>query len=161
MAHDEWGTPPWLFALLDAEHHFTVDVCATAENAKCRAFFSPAEDGLDMDWALHRAWMNPPYGRQLPKWVAKASTSAWRGGLVVGLLPARTCTAWFHDDVLNRAARIHLIRGRLQFVGELKSRGRKIITPPFGSMIVVWDGRPSSLRAQLARPIDARRMCYA
>ena len=47
---DMWATPQWLFDKLDEEFHFTVDVCAVVENAKCRTFFSPEMDGLSINW---------------------------------------------------------------------------------------------------------------
>ena len=34
-ATDLWETPQDFFDKLDAEFHFTTDVCATPENAKC------------------------------------------------------------------------------------------------------------------------------
>jgi len=42
----DWETPSALFATLHAEFCFTLDVCATASNAKCPAFFSMEDDGL-------------------------------------------------------------------------------------------------------------------
>ena len=40
------GKPPrWLFDELDAKFGFTLDVCATAENAKCERYFTRADDG--------------------------------------------------------------------------------------------------------------------
>lgn len=42
----EWATPPELFKALDAEFGFTCDVCATADNAKCKEFYPPEQDGL-------------------------------------------------------------------------------------------------------------------
>lgn len=91
---DMWATPQWLFDKLDAEYHFTVDVCATPENAKCPTYFTEEQDGLRQEW-IGRVWCNPPYGRQIGKWVQKAFECA--ADVVVMLLPARTDTAWFHD----------------------------------------------------------------
>jgi site-specific DNA-methyltransferase (adenine-specific) len=36
----------WLFKALDTEFGFTLDPCATHENAKCSLYFTKAEDGL-------------------------------------------------------------------------------------------------------------------
>lgn len=37
---DDWETPQWLFNQLDDEFHFTLDPCCTAENAKCRKYYT-------------------------------------------------------------------------------------------------------------------------
>ena len=56
--HD-WETPQFLFDGLNAEFGFEVDVCATAENAKCRKFFTSQDNGLVQHWE-GVCWMNPP-----------------------------------------------------------------------------------------------------
>lgn len=47
---DLWATPQAFFDQLDAEFHFTLDPCATPENAKCRKFFTIEDDGLRQSW---------------------------------------------------------------------------------------------------------------
>ena len=47
---DMWATPQDFFDKLDDEFHFSLDVCATPENAKCRNFFTQKEDGLKQNW---------------------------------------------------------------------------------------------------------------
>lgn len=42
----EWATPKAFFAALDRRFHFTLDVCATPENAKCKNFFTKDINGL-------------------------------------------------------------------------------------------------------------------
>lgn len=49
-ATDEWATPQDFFDRLNAEFHFETDVCATAQNAKCKRFFSKEQDGLSQVW---------------------------------------------------------------------------------------------------------------
>lgn len=44
---DMWATPQDFFDALDAEFHFTLDACAVKENAKCEAYYTPEQDGLD------------------------------------------------------------------------------------------------------------------
>jgi phage N-6-adenine-methyltransferase len=68
---DEWETPQALFDELNREFGFTLDVCALPENAKCDLFFTPKTDGLSQSWKGHMCWMNPPYGREIGKWVKK------------------------------------------------------------------------------------------
>lgn len=125
---DEWETPQDLFDALDIVFHFTLDVCATADNAKCERYYTKEEDGLNQKWD-GVCWMNPPYGREIGKWVKKAYES---GCVCVCLLPARTDTKWFHDYVLGKAE-IHFIKGRLKF-------GNSKNSAPFPSMIVVYKG---------------------
>lgn len=124
---DLWETPQDLFDRLNEQHHFTCDVCATVENKKCKNFYSPEQDGLAQNWG-GVLWCNPPYGRQIGKWVEKAATC---GAKVVMLLPARTDTKWFHDYVLPYG-KIEFIRGRLKF-GSAKNAA------PFPSMIVTFE----------------------
>ena len=38
----EWATPQDLFDKLDSEFNFTLDACATVQNAKCGRFFTMA-----------------------------------------------------------------------------------------------------------------------
>ena len=130
----DWGTPATLFKTLDAEFHFVLDVCATAETTKCPRWFNKSEDAFTKKWGKEAngrpIWMNPPYGREIGAWVAKACQESRLGATVVCLLPARTDTAWFHDYCLK--GEIRLIRGRLSFEGQRKGRA------PFPSMIVVF-----------------------
>ncbi len=51
---DLWATPQDFFDRLDDEFHFTLDPCATPENAKCDKYFTVKEDGLKQDWQWHR-----------------------------------------------------------------------------------------------------------
>ena len=126
---DLWETPRDFFDKLDAEFHFNLDVCALPENAKCAAFYSPDVDGLSQPW-YGRCWCNPPYGRQVGRWVEKAARSAEAGATVAMLLPARTDTAWFHDYIYGRAE-VRFVRGRLKFGGSANSA-------PFPSMVVIF-----------------------
>ena len=128
---DLWATPPELFAELARRFGpFDLDVCATADNAKCPRFFTPDQDGLQQPWH-GRCWMNPPYGKRIAKWIRKAWESSLQGATVVCLLPARTDTRWWQDYVLPFATKIEYIRGRLRFGGMRSSA-------PFPSAIVVF-----------------------
>ena len=125
---DMWETPQNFFDELNKEFRFTCDVCAIEENAKCAKFYTPEQDGLKQTWG-GVCWMNPPYGREIGKWVKKASES---NATVVCLLPARTDTRWFHDYIYGKAE-IRFVRGRLKFGGSKNSA-------PFPSMVVVFRG---------------------
>lgn len=59
--------------------------------------------------------MNPPYGREIGRWMKKAYDSSRSGAIVVCLVPARTDTAWWHDYAMKGS--IYFVRGRLKFGG--------------------------------------------
>lgn len=98
---DCWETPQDFFDRLDAEYHFTLDACALPQNAKCERYYTPEQDGLSQPWR-GTVWCNPPYGRQIGRWVEKAAESTAAGATVVMLLPARTDTRWFHRWIYGR-----------------------------------------------------------
>lgn len=123
---DLWETPQDFFDRLNDEFHFDLDVCALAENAKCERYFTPSTDGLKQKWT-GTVWCNPPYGRQIAKWVKKAAESDCT---VVMLIPARTDTGWFHDYIYGKTE-IRFLRGRLKFGGAKWNA-------PFPCMVVIW-----------------------
>lgn len=129
----EWYTPPEVFDPLHKEFQFTLDVCAADENAaKCDKFIPPLVDSLTQIWRPDRCWMNPPYGRGIAAWVKKAAEA---DTLVVGLLPARTDTAWWHEFVLRPKAEVRFMRGRVKF---LRPDGTRGDAAPFPTVIVIW-----------------------
>lgn len=122
----EYGTPHWLFDALDVEFHFTLDVCASAENAKCQTYFTKEQDGLAQRWT-GTCWMNPPYGRNIRRWIEKARNS---NATVVCLLPARTNTRWWFEVVAD-ASEVRFIHPKLQFDGAAH-------VAPFPSAVVIF-----------------------
>ena len=146
---DEWETPYILFHSLCLEFQFTLDPCATKENAKCPTFFTKEENGLVQNWGTHVVFMNPPYGRQIKNWVQKAYESSQHGATVVCLIPSRTDTAWWHDYCMK--GEIRFLRGRVKFINRTlpscKDNGDFKTSPaPFPSAIVVF--RPATFRLQ-------------
>lgn len=130
---NEWATPKAFFAALDAEFHFDLDPCATPENAKCKNFYTIEDDGLTKKWGGSRVFCNPPYGREISKWVKKAYEESRYCEVVVMLIPARTDTSYFHQWIYHKAE-IRFVRGRLHF-NESKQGA------PFPSMVVIYDNR--------------------
>ena len=126
---NEWETPQAVFDELNREFGFTLDVAATEANAKCPRFYDRAQDGLKQPWD-GVCWCNPPYGREIAKWVKRAAEVSCT---VVMLIPARTDTVWFHDYIYGKAE-IRFVRGRLRFSGAK-------VNAPFPSMIVIFRRR--------------------
>lgn len=124
----EWSTPQWLFDILDKEFHFTLDVCAHPENAKCKNFYSKDDDALNKEW--HGiCWMNPPYGREISDWMIKALLESQEGATVVCLVPARPDTEWWWNSALF---------GEIRFIkGRLKWQDNSNTAAPFPSAVII------------------------
>jgi phage N-6-adenine-methyltransferase len=139
-----WTTPPHILATLTAIFGiFDLDPCASGRAARhpfARFHLSEEDNGLLCQWR-GSVFLNPPYGRSLTHWLAKAAAEAKHGkNLVVALIPARTDTRWWHDHVANQAD-ILLLRGRLKF-------GDGAAPAPFPSAIVFWNC-PADVAADL------------
>ena len=129
---DEWSTPQDFYDRLNAEFNFTLDPCADKNNHKCAKYFTKEQDGLTKKWGGHTVFCNPPYGRQIGKWVRKCYEESEKN-ICVMLIPARTDTKWFHEYIYGKAE-VRFIKGRLRF-GDSKENA------PFPSMVVVFDRR--------------------
>ena len=128
---NEWYTPQYLFDELNEKYQFTLDPCASHENAKCDKYFTIEDDGLTKDWSKDTVFMNPPYGRNIKHWIKKAYEESVKGATVVCLIPARTDTTYWHDYIFNNAYNIKFLKGRIKFGGAVNSA-------PFPSAIVVF-----------------------
>ena len=131
---EEWATPQALFDELNKKYKFTLDPCATSENAKCKKFFTKENDGLKQSWKNERVFCNPPYGKNLKFWIKKADFEIKNGAkLIVLLIPARTDTKIFHEFIYKKYEIIFL-KGRLHFNESRNSA-------PFPSMLVIMKGK--------------------
>ena len=130
---NEWTTPQSFFDELNDEFQFTLDPCADDINHKCDKYFTKETDGLLRDWAGECVFCNPPYGKEISKWVEKSFMEAKKPHTcVVVLIPARTDTKYFHQYIYKQPnVEIRFIKGRLKF-GDGKN------SAPFPSMVVVF-----------------------
>lgn len=120
----DWQTPDAVYDKLDREFHFDHDPCPANWDGKV--------DGLTSDWGKSN-FVNPPYGRELTKWVEKGYNEAQEGKTVVLLIPSRTDTKWWHDYCM-KADEIRFIKGRLRFKGAKYNA-------PFPSAIIIFRGQ--------------------
>ncbi len=134
---NEWATPQDFFCILNDEYRFTLDPCATIENAKCEKFFTIEENGLEQDWSRETVFMNPPYGREIGKWMKKAYEEACKGATVVCLIPSRTDTKYWHDYAMQ--GEIRFVKGRIKF-------GNSDNSAPFPSAVVIFKGKYSAFQ---------------
>jgi phage N-6-adenine-methyltransferase len=125
---DDWATPQDFFDNLNQTFNFTLDPCASHENHKCAKYYTKDDDGLSKSWEGETVFMNPPYGRDVKKWMKKAYEES-KHATVVCLIPARTDTAYWHDYCMK--GEITFIRGRLKF-------GNSKQSAPFPSAVVVF-----------------------
>jgi DNA N-6-adenine-methyltransferase (Dam) len=114
----EWWTPPHIFDALGLD--FSLDPCAPAGGVPwvpAREVLSIDQDGLSCPW-LGRVWLNPPYGRETPRWVDRLIAH----GDGVALVFARVDAAWA-QRALTAAGAVCFIAGRLSFLdGRLQDR---------------------------------------
>jgi hypothetical protein len=120
----DWKTPKAVYQILDAEFHFDHDPCPPNFTV----------DGLTSEWGQVN-YVNPPYGKEQPKWIQKGYEESLKGKTSVFLIPSRTDTKAWHDYCM-KADEIRFIRGRLYF-GDGPGRA------PFPSAIIIFKGEQS------------------
>ena len=142
-----WQTPPDLLSSILAaagRREFDLDPCSPRDDGPVPAAlrWTERDDGLSREWQ-GLVFVNPPYSRALPRWVAKCAAEADAGATVIGLVPTRTDTRWWHNSVVGQGDVIAL-KGRLKFGGGAGSA-------PFPSAIIVWGN--VALAGQIAAAI--------
>jgi phage N-6-adenine-methyltransferase len=136
---ETWTTPKELLEpLYSVFGTFDLDPCSPCSNGctapvKAKDYYTETDDGLSLPW-FGRVFLNPPYNRSLSRWTAKAKAEVERGNaeMVVGLVPARPDTAYWHRDIAGSAS-VFFLKGRLKF-------GNAEQVAPFPSCLVVWGG---------------------
>jgi hypothetical protein len=127
----EWYTPKYIFDMLGIE--FDLDPCHPETRIPwipAKQTFSLKDDGLAQPWHGN-VWLNPPYGKHTPDWLAKMHRH--RHG--IALVFARTDCKWFHDYVAKADA-ILFLKGRIKFVDGLGVTAGG--GPGSGSMLIAW-----------------------
>ncbi|EGO2800512.1 DNA N-6-adenine-methyltransferase [Enterococcus faecalis] len=131
---DDWETPQKLFDELNEKYQFDIDVAASARNAKLPKYFTKEDNALIQEWDGN-VFCNPPYGRELRKWLEKGYQEYLRvpERTIVFLIPARTDTSYWHDFIFGKAY-IQFLRGRVKF--EIDGEGGN--SAPFPSAVVIF-----------------------
>jgi phage N-6-adenine-methyltransferase len=109
QSSDSWITPKWL---INALGPFDLDPCASISQPwPCaQEQYTEKDNGLLREWKGF-VWLNPPYGRELGKWLNRLALH--RNG--IALVFARTETRDFFINVWPFANAMLFIRGRLTF----------------------------------------------
>lgn len=132
---DSWNTPECVLELVRkvAGGHIGFDPCPNDESIVDPIGHTQGRDGLEMDWSgCGLVYANPPYGREIEKWVRRCHEYGTAGTEVVALLPARTDARWF--NYAWTADALCFWRGRLRFIGAPSSA-------PFPSVVAYWGPR--------------------
>ena len=140
--HD-WQTPKALFERLDREFNFELDAAASQSNALCDRYLTKSENALELEagqWAklanFGSIWVNPPYGRDVVKWIRRGIRESKEGSRVVMLTFACTETKWF-KEAYDAATEVRFIVGRLKFINPLtKAVGA---SAPKGSCLLIFE----------------------
>lgn len=136
---DTWSTPLAFYHKINAEFNFGLDAAALQSSTLVPDnWYGPdhpdtnRKDAFLRNWVADASgkaiWLNPPYGKTIKEWTAKANRECLGGGTVVLLVPARTDTSWWHEHCIMHEVRF--IRGRLKF-------GQSVNAAPFPSALVV------------------------
>ena len=112
----DYSTPWNLFLPLKEEFDLEWDVCANHENHKLDNYWTIGDDALTKDW-IGNCWINPPFSRDLNKWIKKAhSETKKHGGTKVVLTPVRSNTKWW-NEIINDAE-VRFVIGEVNFNDE-------------------------------------------
>lgn len=105
----EWLTPPELVKKLG---EFDLDPCSPVNPpfVHAKTNYTVIENGLVKKW-FGRVYMNPPYGKDLYKWLDKLQ----KHGNGITLIFARTETKFFFEHVWDKADALLFVKGRIRF----------------------------------------------
>lgn len=112
---DKWKTP--LDLAEDVRHLFGgsigLDPCCSENNLRAEEFYLPEHDGLSRTW-LDRTWCNPPYGRDIPKWLNKAAKESLNGHRIGLLLSVSRSEQDYFQEMITYSSAITLLKGKLR-----------------------------------------------
>jgi len=159
MNRDAYRTPPELFAALDAEFDFKVDVAASESNALCVNFIDEQLNALACDWLpdpdngvneWHFVWCNPPYS-DIGPWVRKAAEQSRQGIGCTMLVMADTSVGWYAEAIKTCQEVRFIVGGRISFIDP--ETGKPAAGNNKGSMFLIWHpfGRTAPIVSHVQR----------
>lgn len=109
MRTDEWISPPQIIQSLG---EFDLDPCSPINRPwdTAKKHYTIMDNGLIQEWE-GRVWLNPPYGKEIMRWMNKMQFH----GNGISLIFARTETEMFFKTVWDKADSILFIEGRLHY----------------------------------------------
>lgn len=145
---NEWYTPPEIIRfckdILGEEIELDPASCAKAQEiVGAKRYYTKEDDGLSMPWGARTVFCNPPYGRQVGKWVDKMheayySSSVeeefYQGLMLVNATPDRR---WFQRG-LESCDRVFFFTRRIKFLDSKTMMPRT--SPTHGNALFIWSG---------------------
>lgn len=161
--HQDWNTPECVLERVRFVGPIALDPCSNAQSivrARIEYRLERGEDGLKLPWDVGGLiFLNPPYDDEIAAFMRRANTC---GQEVIALVPHRTDTAWYHENISNLAAKCEW-RGRLKHmrgVADQRQRDMFGIAPvaaeegdapaPFPSVVLYWGRRVVNFTAAFA-----------
>lgn len=142
MNRDTYRTPPELFAAMNDEFCFSIDVAASRDNALCPIFIDEEGDALSRDWQPagggwegKYSFCNPPYS-DIGPWVRKAAEQSRLGIGCVMLVMADTSVGWYKEAIYTAQEVRFIIGGRISFISP--ETGKPAAGNNKGSMFIIW-----------------------
>ena len=134
---NEWYTPKYIVDFLEGKYgKITLDPCASEQTKIGILNYTKKEDGLTKEWKEDFVFVNPPYGREISKWVKKSYEEHKKYNNKIALLiPARPDTTYWHDYIFPNYKTIYFIKGRIKFLSSQKES----LSAPFPSVLIVFD----------------------
>lgn len=128
----EFYTPK---SIVDVFGEFDLDPCGARyqpnhELASTTYNLARGQNGLQLPW-FGRVWLNPPYGNGIEEWMRMAVDH----GNVLALVPGRTSSSWFQDNVFGKADAVLFMRKRLRF---MRARPGASYRASFASVFVAY-----------------------
>lgn len=150
-----WRTEPAFFAWLNRVFHFTVDACASRENALLPRFWTERDDAFVQSWERERVYCNPPFCL-----VKRAMEKARTGGprLAVVVMPCTSITTGYFYE--HHPPHLWLPKKKLEYLPplEMKVPSGCHINSPIGTVVALWGatntqlGKLGSRGSVFARP---------
>lgn len=149
---EDYGTPDWLFELLDKEFNFTLDAAASKENALCKKFYTEKDNGFMQSWKDETVFINPPYNQKdLHSFIEKASVELMTHLTTsVLLVPLKSDQKWFNNLVINYATEIRFINGRVRFKGAIQGA-------QFASAVVIFQNTGGRMPLKISTIIQPKK----
>lgn len=151
----DWQTPPEVYEPIlrfIGLERFSVDPFCSDRNIPAFYHLGLFGDGFEMGWnewdSPAVCWVNPPYGRDLKRAMAKCAEEARKGCKIWALVPARTETSYQHDYGLAHADFVVFLRGRIKFINA--ATGTSEGTAPFPTMLLYWGNDAAELAKRWA-----------